>query len=220
MAKDVKIRDTVYSDVPSIEIPLSPGPGVAEFIDTSDATLDSGAKMLNGYTSYANGTKYTGSIQTKTSGDLTANGATVTAPAGYYASNATKSVASGSATPAATISGTSATVSTGSNTLTLSKTVSNTPQVSAGYVSSGTAGNSSVSLTASVTTKAAATLQPGTSAVTIAAGTYCTGAQTIAAEPNYVAANIVSGKSLWGLNGAAQIPIISQDQTTKVLSIS
>lgn len=220
MAKDVKIRDTVYSDVPSIEIPLSPGPGVAEFIDTSDATLDSGAKMLNGYTSYANGTKYTGSIQTKTSGDLTANGATVTAPAGYYASNATTSVASGSATPAATITGTSATVSTGTNTITLSKTVSNTPQVSAGYVSSGTAGNSSVSLTASVTTKAAATLQPGTSAVTIAAGTYCTGAQTIAAEPNYVAANIVSGKSLWGLSGSAQIPSISQDQTTKVLSIS
>lgn len=220
MAKTVKIRDVVYQDVPSVEIPLSPGPGNAEFFDTSDATLTSGAQMLYPYTAYADGVLYTGSIQAKSSSDLTASGATVTAPAGYYASSATKSVASGSATAPATISGTSATVSTGSNTLTLTKSVSVTPVVSPGYVSAGTAGTSSVTLTASVTTKAAATLQPGTSAVTIAAGTYLTGAQTIAAEPNYLASNIVAGKSLWGLSGTAQIPVISQDSGTKILSIS
>lgn len=220
MAKTVKIRDVVYQDVPSVEIPLSPGPGNAEFFDTSDATLTSGAQILYPYTAYADGVLYTGSIQSKSSSDLTASGATVTAPAGYYASSATKSVASGSATAPATISGTSATVSTGSNTLTLTKSVSVTPEVSAGYVSAGTAGTSSVTLTASVTTKAAATLQPGTSAVTIAAGTYLTGAQTIAAEPNYIASNIVAGKSLWGLSGTAQIPVISQDSGTKILSIS
>lgn len=217
--KDVVIRNVVYDDVPKVLIPLSGGGGNAEFIDTSDATLDNNSKMLSGVTAYANGTKYTGSISSKSSSDLTASGATVTAPAGYYASNATKSVASGSATAPASISGTSATVSTGTNTLTLSKTVSVTPSVSAGYVSSGTAGNSSVSLTASVTTKGAATLQPSTSAVTIASGTYLTGAQTIPAEPNYVASSIVSGKSLWGLAGTAQVPVISQDQYG-VLSIS
>lgn len=92
---------------------------------------------------------------------------------------ATATVASGSATPASSISGTSATVSTGTNTLTLSKTVSNTPQVSAGYVSSGTAGNTNVSLTANVTTKAAATIYPSASDQSIASGTYLTGAQTI-----------------------------------------
>lgn len=220
MSKSVQINGIVYSDVPSVEIPLSPGPGNAEFFDTSDATLDSGSKMLDGYTSYSNGTKYTGNIQSKTSSDLTASGATVTVPAGHYASQASKSVSSGSATAPASISGTSATVSTGSNTLTLSKTVSVTPSVTAGYVSSGTAGNSAVSLTASVTTKAAATLQPGTSAVTIASGTYLTGAQTIPAEPNYIASNIVAGKSLWGLNGSATLPTISQSSTTKVLTIS
>lgn len=64
---------------------------------------------------------------------------------GYYKISA---VANGSAKPASSISGSSATVSTGTNTLTLSKTISNTPQVTAGYVSSGTAGNTSVSLTA------------------------------------------------------------------------
>ena len=220
MAQNVVIRGTVYSNVPSVEIPLSPGPGNATFVDTSDATLDSGSKMLDGVTAYAGATKYTGSIQTKTSSDLTASGATVTAPAGYYASSATKTITSGSATPAATISGTSATLSTGTNTITLSKTVSNTPTVSAGYIASGTAGNSSVSLTASVTTKAAATITPGTSNQTIASGTYLTGTQTIEGDADLIAGNIVYGKTIFGVAGSAQIPVISQDSTTKVLSIS
>ena len=220
MAQNVKIRDVVYSNVPSVEIPLSPGPGNAAFYDTSDATLDSGAKMLSGNTAYANGTKYTGSIATKTGTDLSASGDTVTVPAGYYASQATKAVSAGSATAPSTISASSASVSTGTNTITLSKTVSVTPSVTAGYVSSGTAGNSSVSLTASVTTKAAATITPGTSNQTIASGTYLTGTQTISGDANLVAGNIVYGKSIFGVPGSAQIPVISQDGTTKVLSIS
>ena len=220
MAQNVVINGVVYSNVPSVEIPLSPGPGTAEFVDTSDATLDSGAKMLNGVTAYANGTKYTGSITTKTSSDLSASGATVTAPAGYYASSASKSVASGSATAPSTISGTSATVSTGTNTLTLSKTISVTPTVSAGYVSSGTAGNSDVSLTASVTTKAAATITPGTSNQTIASGTYLTGNQTISGDANLVAGNIKSGVSIFGVSGSLSAATVSQDGVTKVLSIS
>lgn len=221
MAKDVVIRDVEYDDVPSVSIPQKNGGGDAVFTDTSDATIDSGNKMLDGVTSYgANGTKYTGNIPSKTSSDLTASGATVTAPAGYYASNASKSVASGSATAPASISGTSATVSTGTNTLTLSKTVSVTPQVSAGYVSGGTAGNSSVSLTASVTTKAAATITPTTSNQEIAAGTYLTGKQTIAGDANLVASKIVYPNSIFGVAGTAKLPVISQDSVTKVLSIS
>lgn len=219
MAQDVVIRSVVYNDVPSVQIPLSPGPGNAVFVDTSDATLTSGSQMLNGVTSYAGGTKVTGTIPSKTSSDLTASGATVTVPAGNYASQATKSVASGSATAPASISGTSATVSTGTNTITLSKTVSVTPTVSAGYVASGTAGNSNVSLTASVTTKAAATITPGTTDQTIASGTYLTGAQTIKGDSNLVASKIVSPYSIFGVTGTAQIPVISQDQYG-VLSIS
>ena len=221
MAQTVKIRDVVYADCPKVEIPLSPGPGTAEFVDTSDATLDSGGKMLDGVTAYANGTKITGTIASKSSSDLTVSGATVTVPAGNYASQATKSVASGSVTAPATISGSGASVSTGSNTLTLSKTISVTPSVTtAGYVSSGTAGNASVSLTASVTTKAAATITPGTTNQEIAAGTYLTGKQTIAGDADLVSSNIVAGAEIFGVPGTAQIPSISQDSTTKVLSIS
>lgn len=220
MAKNVVIRDVTYSDVPSVEIPLSGASGNAVFMDTSDATLDSAAKLPQGVTAYANATKYTGTAAENDSSDLTVSGATVTVPAGYYSSQASKSVASGSATAPATISGTSATVSTGTNTLTLSKTVSVTPSVTAGYVSAGTAGNSSVSLTASVTTKAAATITPGTSNQTIASGTYLTGAQTVLGDADLVAANIVYGKTIFNIAGSAKIPVISQDSTTKVLSIS
>lgn len=145
---------------------------------------------------------YVGSgITQRTSSDLSASGATVSVPSGYYASNASKVVSSGSATPAASISGSSATVSTGTNTLTLSKTVSNTPQVLAGYISSGTAGNSSVSLTASVTTKGATTITPSTSDQTIASGTYLTGTQTISGDANLVAGNIKSGTTIFGVTG-------------------
>ena len=98
MAQNVVIRDIVYQSVPSVTIPLSGSSGDALFVDTSDATLNNNNKMLSGVTAYANGTKYTGSIATKTSTDLTASGDTVTVPSGYYASYATKAVSSGSAT--------------------------------------------------------------------------------------------------------------------------
>lgn len=132
----------------------------------------------------------------------TASGATVTIPAGYYSTQTTKAVSTGSATAPASISGTSATVSTGTNTLTLTKTVSVTPSVSAGYVSSGTAGNSSVSLTASVTTQGTRTITPTTSNQTIASGTYITGTQTIAGDANLIASNIKSGTSIFGVTGS------------------
>lgn len=220
MAQNVVINGVTYSDVPQVSIPLSGSSGTADFYDTSDATLDSGDKMLSGNTAYADGVKYTGTISTKSGTDISASGDTVTVPAGYYATQQTKAVTSGSATAPATISGTSASLSTGTNTLTLSKTISVTPTVSAGYVASGTAGNSSVSLTASVTTKGATTYTPSTSDQTIASGTYLTGAQTISGDANLVGSNIKSGISIFGVAGSLTSATVSQNASTKVLSIS
>lgn len=226
-------------------------------IDTTQKTVTA-ASMLNGITALKNdGTDITGSIANKTSSDLTASGDTITAPAGYYASSASKAVASGSAgTPTATkgtvssnsvsvtpsvtnttgyitggtktgtpvtvsaselVSGTktisasgttdvtnyaSASVASGSAatpattitanpsisvssggliTASVSASQSVTPTVSAGYVSSGTAGTVSVSgsNTSQLTTQAAQTIHPSATDQTIASGKYLTGAQTV-----------------------------------------
>ena len=213
-------------------------------------TAGTGYDGLSSVTVNAITASYVGSeVNRRTSSDMTMSGATVTAPAGYYASAASKTitsmtlptttastssgtikatvgrstsdqyiniptgyngtaasykisaVANGTATPAASLSGSSATLTTGTNTLTLQKTISNTPNVSAGYISSGTAGNTVVTLTATVTTKAAATITPTTTNQTIAAGTYLTGAQTIAGDADLVASNIVNGVQIFGVTG-------------------
>lgn len=225
MAKNVVINNVTYQDVGQVDIPVSGG-GTAEYYDTSDATLSSGNQMLASYTAYANGTKYTGSIATKTSSDMTTSGATVTAPAGYYASSSSKSVASGSATtPATSITATptiSVDSSTGVITASVSTSQSVTPTVSAGYVSSGTSGTVSVSGsdTESLTTQAAQTITPSTSNQTIAAGTYLTGAQTILGDSNLQSQYIKSGISIFNVAGSMTAATVSQDSVTKVLSIS
>lgn len=219
MAQSVVINGVTYPGVPAVDIPLSGG-GTAEFTDTSDANLDSGSKMLAGNSAYAGGVKYDGAIPTNDSSDVTASGDTVSFPAGYYGTAQSKTIPSGAATAPNTVSGTSAAVSTGTNTLTLTKSVSITPEVTPGYVSEGTAKSTSVSLTASVTTKAAATITPGTSDVEIAADTYLTGKQTIKGDANLLAQNIKSGVSIFGVAGGLTSATVSQDPTTKVLSIS
>ena len=122
----------------------------------------------------------------RTSADLEVSGATVTAPAGVYSSDASKSVASGSATTPATTISSSPTISVSSAgliTASNSKTQSVTPTVSAGYVSSGTAGTITVSgsNTSQLTTQAAQTKYPSTSDQTISSGRYLTGTQTFKA---------------------------------------
>lgn len=167
-------------------------------------TPDSGYDALSSVSVNAISSTYVGSgIARKSSTDLSANGATVTAPAGYYAAAASKSVASGSATGPSSLSGSSATVSTGTNTLTLTKTgITTTPTVSAGYVSSATTSTATVTLTASVTTKAAATITPGTTNQTIASGTYLTGTQTISGDSDLTAANIKTGVQIFNVTGS------------------
>lgn len=156
----------------------------------------------------------TASVNTRSSSDLTVSGATVTAPSGYYSSNASKSVASGTVTAPASISGTSASVSTGTNTITLTKTVSVTPSVTtAGYVSSGTAGNSSVSLTASVTTKSSATYNTSTSDQTISSGQYLTGTQTIKAVT-------VSGLSADKILSGTTVKVGDANDDDRIASVS
>ena len=66
----------------------------------------------------------------------------------------------------------------------------------AGYVSAGTK-----SATKQLTTQAATTYTPTTSNQTIAAGTYCSGVQTIQGDTNLKAENIAEGVSIFGVTG-------------------
>lgn len=87
MAQNLIINGVTYNDVPTVEIPKSGG-GSADFYDTSDATLDSGASMLSGVTAYADGTKYTGSIPSKAAETYTPTTSDQTITAGQYLSGA------------------------------------------------------------------------------------------------------------------------------------
>ena len=175
-------------------------------------SADNGYTGLGTVTVNAITATYVGSgVTQRTSSNLSATNATVYAPPGYYATTASKAVGAGSAsTPATTITVTPgiSVSNSGLITATASKTQNVTPTISAGYVSSGTAGTITVSgsNTQQLTTKAAATITPTTASQTIAAGTYLTGAQTIAGDANLISSNILSGKSIFGVSGSVVVP--------------
>ena len=180
-AKTGKTGEISVSDITSqidnistgAELPTLTNPGTA-------SDLLSGKELIN-----QSGNKITGNIPTKTSSDLTASGATVTVPSGYYASSVSKSVSTTTqATPSISINS--------SGLITASATQS------AGYVSSGTK-----SSTKQLTTQAAKTVTPGTANQTaVASGTYTTGAITVQGDANLVASNIKSGTSIFGVTGS------------------
>ena len=165
----------VPSGTPTLES-VSKSYTPTESVQTETITYGSGYDGLSSVdiTVGAISSSYVGSgITRRDSSDLSASNATVSVPSGYYAANASKAVSSGSVTAPNSISGTGATVSTGTNTLTLSKTISVTPNLtSAGYISAATAGNSDVSLTASVNTRTSSDLTASGATVIAPAGYY------------------------------------------------
>lgn len=176
-------------------------------------TADSGYTGLGTVTVDAISSTYVGSgIDRRSSTDLTASGATVTVPAGYYTEQTTKSISSGSVAydnytvttaPNITIS------NSGLIKATLNSGAYLTPIVTAGYITSSDitspfAGVNSTG-TYQMTTKAAATITPGTTNQTIAAGTYLTGTQTIAGDANLIGSNILSTANIFGVQGTVVV---------------
>lgn len=164
-AVSVVINDVTYANCPAVQIPKS-GSGTAEFFEISDTTAVAGDVLSGKYFYRSDGTKTQGSIATKTSSDLTASTLTVTAPAGYYASAASKtlsdaSLVSGNIKSGATIFG-----------------VSGATNVVDTTISSDAAASSTI----------------------------------INGKKAYVNGSLITGQ--------ASMPTISQDSTTKVLSIS
>ena len=161
-------------------------------------TADSGYDGLSEVTVEAIDSDYVGTgVTRRSSSDLTVSGATVTVPAGFYDFSASKSVASGSATTPATTITANPSISVNASGLisaTASASQSVTPTVSAGYVSSGTAGTITVSgsNTSQLSTQSAVTATPTESEQTIvSAGKYTTGAIKVGAiSSTYVGSGI------------------------------
>lgn len=132
----------------------------------------------------SNGTEQTGTIETKTTSDVSVSGNSVSFPSGYYADTHSGSV------PVATQATPSISVSS-------SGVITASAIQSAGYVSSGTK-----SATKQLSTKSATTYTPKTSNQTISSGYYLTGTQTIKGDSNLIASNIKSGVSIFGVSGS------------------
>lgn len=138
----------------------------------SEQTIVSAGKYTTGAIKVgAISSTYVGSgITRRDSTDLTASGATVSVPSGYYAESASKSVASGAAgTPTAT----KGTVS--NNSISVTPSVTNT----AGYISGGTINGTAVTVSASE-------LVSGTKAITSSGTTDVT---------NYASASVAAGSA-------------------------
>lgn len=162
--------------------------------NSATGVLTASGNWTRGFTTNSTYTS-TYSFTIRSAANLTTSGSTVTVPAGYYATQATKNVASAThAAPALSLNST-----TGVITATHTQT--------AGYVAAGT-----TSSTLTLTTQAATTITPSTASQTaVAANRYTTGAVTVGPIPSTykqlsstttaTAANITVGETAYNSNG-------------------
>lgn len=191
--------------------------------ESAQTITPTSGKVISSVSIDAIPSNYVGSnIAQNSSGDLIISGATVTAPSGYYAAVASKTIPSGSATTPATSITANPAISisaSGLITATASATKSITPTVSAGYITAGTAGTATVSgsSTSQLDTQAAATITPSTARQTVGgAGKFMTGAITVSSIPSIygdtstdtaVASYLLSGYKAHTKSGTSAVQI-------------
>ena len=85
-----------------------------------------------------------------------------------------------------------------------------------GYTATTDAG----SITGTIASKAAATITPGTTNQTIAAGQYLSGVQTIAGDADLISANIKAGANIFGVAGSSTVVDTSPGTVTAAQMLS
>ena len=120
------------------------------------------------------------SLQAKSNIAPTTSSQTITADPGYdgLSSVQINAMPSGSASPAATLSGNNATATVSSSNLVLTKSILNSPNVSAGYVAMASAGSTAVTLSTPATNLEAGNIKNGVTIFGVT-GTYSGGATNI-----------------------------------------
>jgi len=219
MAKNVLINGVTYADVPYVNIPLASGSGSAKFVDT-DSGDAAAADIKAGKKAWVGGEEVTGTATGRSASDVTVSGKTVTVPAGIYDSQVQKSVADGSVTPTATVTGDEI----GTEASDYEITITPGATVAAGYVSGNKAGQA-ITRYIKVEEK---TATPSTSAqdITPTSGKLLkkVHVNAVSMSGNATEADVLNGKtfysnSLTKKTGTATVPVVSQDSTTKVLTI-
>lgn len=220
MSKSVKINGVTYSDVPYVNIPLSTGSGNAKFVDTDSGNV-AATDIRSGKKAWAGGSEITGTVPAKTASDITVSGKTVSVPAGIYDSSASKSVADGAVTPTATATGDEI----GDTETDYEISITPAATMTAGYVSGNKTGTV-VKKYIQVETK---TATPSMSAqdITPTSGKLLSSVHVnaVSLSGNATAADVMAGKtfynsSLTKITGTATVPLVGQDSSTKVLTIS
>ena len=220
MSKNITINGNNYTNVNELKIPLTADLATyAHFPDTSGATAAAG-DIRSTKTAFVDGVSVTGTLAEKSATDVTATGATVTVPAGIYDAEVEKSIANGSATPTATVSGAVVGDTSSSFPITITpKATVGTP----GYIAS-IADGSAVTKYVQAETK---TATPTTSnqSITPTAGKLLSGVtvNAVSLTGTAAASDVISGKTFYNtaltpVTGTATIPSVSL--ASGVLTIS
>jgi len=220
MSKSVIINGVTYENVPYVNIPLSAGGGNAKFVDTDSGDAVAG-DIRSGKKAWVDGSEVIGTAASKSASDVTVSGKNVSIPAGIYDEAVNKSVADGSVTPSATLTGDEI------GDTESDYPVETTPSaaVTAGYVSGNQTG-SKVTKYIQVEEK---TATPSTAAqdITPASGKLlkkvhvnAVDVAATATEAQVLAGYTFYAGSLTRRTGTATVPTVAQDSSTKVLTIS
>lgn len=219
MAKNVVINGVTYSDVPAVDMPKADGQGDARFVDASAGNLSAG-DLRQGKSGFKGDQQIDGNVPTKGAADVTVSGKTVSVPAGIYDDAVAKSVADGTVTPGATVTGDEI----GDAQTDYPVEITPGATVSAGYVSGNKTGTKVTKYIQVEDKEVTPSVQGETITPTPGKLIKKIIVKALSLLGTATADKVLEGYTFYNTSlelktGTATVPVVSQDSTTKVLSI-